>query len=63
MACIFPTSEPKSWQSLLKNPIIILLVIHTIILQYVHVMLIDGCDGVIWPIWYVLGWIIAAWML
>jgi hypothetical protein len=20
-------------------------------------MLIDGCDGVIWPIWYVLGWI------
>jgi hypothetical protein len=20
-------------------------------------MLIDGIDGVIWPIWYVLGWI------
>jgi hypothetical protein len=38
------------------SPINILLV-HTIILQYVHMMLIDGCDGVIWPIWYLLGWI------
>jgi hypothetical protein len=51
MACIFPTSEPKSCQSTLKKTIIILLV-HTTILQYVHLMPIDGCDGVIWPIWY-----------
>jgi hypothetical protein len=40
----------------IQSPINILLV-HTIILQYVHMMLIDGCDGVIWPIWYVVGWI------
>jgi hypothetical protein len=56
MACNCPTSEPKTCHSPSISPINILLV-HTIILQYVHMMLIDGCDGVIWPIWYVLGWI------
>jgi hypothetical protein len=28
-----------------------------IILQCIHMMMIDGCKGVIWPIWYALGWI------
>jgi hypothetical protein len=61
-SCIYPTSESKSCHSPSISPINILLV-HTIILQYVHMMLIDGCDGVIWSIWYVVGWIIVAGML
>jgi hypothetical protein len=49
-------STKQSCHSPSISPINILLV-HTIILQYVHLMLIDGCDEVIWPIWYMLGWI------
>lgn len=35
-------------------------IVHIIILQYVYMMMIDGYEGVISPIWYVLGLIIVA---
>jgi hypothetical protein len=57
---ICPTCEPKSCQSPSITPINILLV-HTIILQYFHMMIIDGCEGVIWLIWFVLGRILGSW--
>jgi hypothetical protein len=42
LVCICPTSEPKSWQSPSTTPINIRLV-DTIILQCIHMMMIEGC--------------------
>jgi hypothetical protein len=64
-----PTSEPKSHQSS-KNktnpfpasPYSFSIYpfdddCHIIILQYIHVKMIDACEHVILTIWFVLGWI------